>query len=328
MRLGLIVIGLGVCLLAGACGGDGAVESPRTGPRGAAEPPRDSAIELNRDQRRTLKGLCKAEVQVPEGGLSLSDMHVHVPMSVDQVAFAAALLGDMNLHGYDRAVIQPDHSPAMTANAQLMRLMRRQEMLWGEIHDACPRLLRMIYAFDPAAEDATEWVEGRLQTGDYAGVGEIEFLHSRMSIRKPMDGAPMEAIYDALSDRRGVLHFQIAVWQEPELGAPLRELVEGHPEVQFIWFGCGQEVARWGLPNLWCDSFVHDEMGAPVAREMHKSVFGTDTGPTGFPAASARVLPFADMGQAAAGARLALAKIDPEAARAVANVNFDRIFVR
>ncbi len=314
------------------CGGDdrddGASLEQGPGYRRGPEPPRDSATELTREQRRRIKRLCGEAVTVPEGSVALSDMHVHVPMSVDQVAFAEALLTDMNAHGYDRSVIQPDHSPAMTANAELLSLMRRQETLWGDIHDACPRLLRMIYAFDPAADDAAAWVRGRLETGNYAGVGEIEFLHSRMSIRKPMRGGGMDEIYAMLAERKGALHFQVALWKEPEMTAPLLELVEGHPDVQFVWFGCGQEVVSWNKDNLWCDMFVHEEVGSPGAAAMRTSVFGTDTGPTGFPAASARVLPFKDLGEAAAGARALIGQLDPETAAMIAHGNFDRIFRR
>lgn len=82
----------------------------------------------------------------------------------------------MNRHGISRAVGQADHSAEITVHPGLLLMSRHLEETWGI---DCYRL-----APDPPA-------------------GEIEFVHSKLRAKKPVDIATMDQVYEALSATGG-----------------------------------------------------------------------------------------------------------------------------
>lgn len=295
------------------------------GPRGG----RVGRLSVSSEELDRVRAVCAEPLVLPAEGFAepLTDAHVHVPLRVDQGPFALALLRDMNQYGVSRAMIQPDHSPEMTSNPGLMGAVRRQEATWGALAEACPRLVPMVYAFDPADPASVAYVTPLLESGRYGGVGELEFQHGRMGIAHPPDSEAMEAIYGLVAERGLAVHFQADLEEAPaDLSPRLKATIEGHLDVRFVWFACGRELFQWDLPNLWCGAFLHPEVHSPPEEVVARSLLGTDTGPHGFPAASRGAVPYDDLGAAMAGARLSLGALPEDVAKAAATGNFDRVF--
>jgi len=305
---------------------DGPDRGPDGGPRQGGRVGRTDATAAELEQLRVA---CAEPLVLPAEGFAepLNDAHVHVPLQVDQGPFALALVRDMNLHGVSRALVQPDHSPEMTTNPGLMGAVRKQEASWGTIAEACPRLVPMVYAFDPADPASVAYVKPLLESGRYGGVGELEFQHGRMNLAHPPDSEAMETIYGLLAEHGLALHFQCDLEvAQPDLAGRLKTVVETHPDVPFVWFACGRELFHWQLPNLYCGAFLHPDVHSPPEEVVAQSLLGTDTGPAGFPAASKGALPYDDLGAAMTGARVTLGALAPEVATAAATGNFDRVF--
>jgi hypothetical protein len=285
-----------------------------------------SAAELD-----AVAAACAEAPAIPEGspwpGL-LCDVHVHTSSSNDVGPYALALLREMNASGVERVVVQPDHSPEMLANARLLQATRELEGAWGLVGRGCPRVVPLVYAFDPAEASSVDYVRQRLDSGDFGGVGEIEFLHDRMGIRKDPESPVMSQIYEMLGERGMTMHFQAGVSAEDPLARRIVALVAAHPRVRWVWFG-GDACFASDLPeNLYCNSFAHSRARLPHGAGLLRSIVGSDAGPRGFVAASAGHLPYENLGTAAAQARVVLAGLPSDLAQRVARGNFDAAFPR
>ena len=220
-------------------------------------------------------------------------------------------------------MVQPDHAPELTQNPGLMQAMRRQDAFWGRLASHCPRIVPMIYGFDPSQEESVDYVAELLATGHYGGVGEIEFRHVRMAIAHAPDSPALQAIYSMLAERGLTFHFQAELRHDQALGERVRAVVAGHPELRFVWLGCSPEMLEWNLDNLWCGGFLHPQLPRPGSRMVRRTLFGSDTGPAGFPAASAPALPYQDLEVALDRAREVLGGLPPSDAAAAAHGNFE-----
>ena len=302
----------------------------RRGPQGPRpQGPRVGRTTVSPSELEQLRTLCSEPLTLPTEGYGgpLTDAHVHVPLRVDQGPFALALVRDMNRSGVSRVLVQPDHSPEMTRLPRLLAATRELEATWGSIAEACPRLVPMVYAFDPEDPRSVDYVRPLLESGRYGGLGELEFQHGRMDIARPPDSEVMETLYGILAERGLAVHFQADLKVAADDLAPrLKATIEGHPDVRFVWFSCGWALTEWDLPNLWCGTFIHPEVHLPLGDMVAHSLLSTDTGPRGFAAASRGALPYDDLPAAMEGARLRLATLPEETAKAAASGNFDAVF--
>jgi hypothetical protein len=278
-----------------------------------------------------IAALCAVTPTAPLGspwtGL-LSDAHVHTQPGQDVAAFARALLRDMNEAGIERALVQPDHAPDIAKNPGFLGVVRELDESWGRIADRCPRILPLLYGFVPDRADDAAFVRARLDAHRFAGIGEIEFQHSRMDIAWDPRASALDALYPDLQRRGGLLHFQAALNRKPALAEPIAALVREYPGIGFLWFACDGRFAQIDAPNLMCGAFLHRDMPMHDPQLAARSVWGSDTGPRGFDSPSAGALPYRDVWEAAQAARIELAAMEPTIAEAVARGNFDRLLPR
>jgi len=256
------------------------------------------------------------------------DTHVHTSLDNAQGPFALALLEEMNRHGVSRVVIQADHSPELTKHAGLLSVSREVENTWGRIAAVCPRILPLIYAFDPADDSSWDYVEQQLSTGNFAGVGEIEFIHSKLKIKKPVHSLTMDRIYKALETSGGILHIQADTDGDPALTAEIEALIRSYPKIRFIWFSGQKCFAMDDVSNLTCTLFPNEAMsniGSFPAVGQRRIVLGTDHSPAGFHSASTGHLPYESFGEGIIAARRLLMKIDADHRDGVAHGHFDRV---
>jgi hypothetical protein len=253
---------------------------------------------------------------------------MHTSLDNNQGAFALALLNEMNQQGVSRVLIQPDHSPDLTAHQGLLKVYRELEATWGRIGAVCDRIVPLIYAFDPADPDSWSYVEERLATGSYGGVGEIEFLHTRMGIEKPVHSSTMDRIYEALEESRGIFHLQADVGKDPALAQQVNELIQNHPGIRFVWFGSDQCFEAPNPGNLICTVFPtrSESLLTSLSPDQRKRVvMGTDHSPKGFNSSSAGHLPYDSFGEGVEALRTALNPLPAEAAADIGHANFDRL---
>ncbi len=312
LRGSAVLLGLAATLL-GGCG----PESEPSDPPGAPSQGRTTITEAEAAQ---IRALCATTPTLPTGGGydgPLVDAHIHTSLGHDQAPFALALLGEMTA-GIQRALIQPDHSPDKVRDGGFLRALRSLDLVWGELAGLCDRFEVLVYAFDPDEPRHWPYVRERLATGLYAGIGEIEFQHSRMELRHEPDSPLMARAYRRLSRDRGLLHFQASPRPGREdLPARMVQLARDWPRVGFLWFACPGVGSGWP-PNLVCSTVLHE--GLPG--EGRGQVWGSDLGPAGFPSPAARVLPYGSVTEAAAQARRLLGQLEPDEAARVAYGRF------
>ncbi len=272
-----------------------------------------------------IEAACKAAVRIPAEGYQglISDTHVHTSPMEDQTEFVVELLLEMNQMGVDRVAVQPNHGIGAGPKA-----MRPLEAIWGEISLRCPRILTFAYAFDPDAEDARAYALAAIDSRRFAGIGEIEFLHSKMDLSADPLSANMQAIYERLATAGKPVHFQAAIDRDRSLEAKMRTVATTWPRLNMLWFGCTKPEAYRDLGNVYFNIFVYEEAWRPTAELVPHSVLGTDSTPGGFWNPGSRALPFKNFADAIARARRALAHLPAEQADAIAHTNFDRLFPR
>lgn len=306
---------IALALLLGCAGPT--VEAPAPPDRVVHPPPkRAGRTTIEPAERQELARRCGLPPTLPVGAGydgPLIDGHVHTSLSHDQAPFALALLDEMNAAGIERVLLQPDHSPDKDRDRSFRAALRALEAAWGELAAICPRFAVLVYAFDPDRDDDWAYVQERLDTGHYVGVGEVEFQHSRLPMRHELTSPLVGRVLERLAESGGLLHFQAsATPDDPGLPGRLVELARSHPQVPFLWFACPGRGPDWP-DNLRCNTIVH-ERGSPLLPEG--SVWGSDVGPGAFASASWGVLPYRSVADAAAGARARLGRLDPdEAAR-------------
>jgi len=266
---------------------------------------------------------CSKTSKVPSFGYQglLTEVHVHTSQGDNPGKFAINLLQEMNENGVDRIVIQPIHDPR-GYNPQNKEL----DETWGEINAVCPRIIPLIYGFNPDEEDAWEYVKERLDTGNYGGVGEIEFQHGNLPIKYDPKSKSMLKIYDMLEEKGLPLHFQASFKTDPSLGEKIFRIISSKPKINFIWFGCPFNDKFMSLPNLYCDSFFHSQTYIPKGIHLRKNLIATDSSAKGFSNSAYSELPYNSFGEAMVEARNALADLKKSDADAIANKNFDKIW--
>ena len=281
-------------------------------PTGPGEQRRAAAglLKATPEQQERIRALCAATPSAPSNapwtGL-MNDAHVHTAIENDQPAFAIALLDEMNRSGIQRALLQPDHAPGMLEHQGFMAAVRAMEVAWADLAALCPRLVPLVYAFDPSDADSLAYVTERLDTGWYGGVGEIELQHVRLPIAHDPHGATLEAIYDLLDQRQLLFHFQASGRLDPELPSQAIAIARAHPSARFLWFACPQDETGWP-PNLGCGELLHAD--TPGVREAERTIWGSDAAPAGFKNSSRGVLPYDDVVGAAAQVRQKFAAQD------------------
>lgn len=322
-------------LLAGGCfgAGDGPSPAPATpsvvtpgplGPKGPNRPPGPPRTwPIARLDLASLRAECALEPRVPAEGYRglLTDVHVHSTPHDAPDAFALRLLQEMNEAGVDRVVVQPNHGLG-----QGPKSLWNLDEAWGAIGAACPRILPLAYAFDPDSPDGVAYVEAALRSRRFAGVGEVEFQHTKMDLRHDPESVPMMAIYRLLEPGPTPLHFQGDPSRDPKLADAVRRVVGAHPRVPFVWFGNTEPHKFIDLPNLYFNVFVHMDAWRPPDEVVARSMLGSDAAPAGFWNPGSPALPYASFGEAMVKARLALGKLPPELADALAHGNFDAVW--
>lgn len=304
--------------------GPAAQSSGRPQPKGPSRPPGPprtwpiAELDLG-----GIRARCAETPNRPTAGYTglLTDVHVHSTPHEAPDAFALQLLTEMNAEGVDRVLVQPNHGLG-TGPKGLWNL----DEAWAAIGAACPRLLPLAYAFDPDHPDAIRYVEAALRSGRFAGVGEVEFQHTKMDLRHDPESVPMQAIYRLLTPGRTPLHFQGDPSRDPKLADAIRRVASAHPEVPFLWFGNTEPHKFLDLPNLYFNVFVHLDAWRPPDEVVARSLLGSDAAPTGFWNPGSPALPYDGFGEAMRMARQALAKLPQPLADALAHENFDRIW--
>jgi hypothetical protein len=227
----------------------------------------------------------------------------------------------MNEQGVARVVAQPGHDP--TGMIQNLQAVERK---WGDIAAVCPRIIPLLYAFNPDEPDAWQYVKERLDTGNYGGVGEIEFQHSNLNITHDPESASMLKIYHMLNEKGLALHFQASIQKDPTLEEKIFKVIQRYPNISFVWFGgCPFTEKFLQLPNLYCDIFVHSKMHPSPPGVLQKSVIGSDAAPEGF-WNSMGLLPYESFGGAMAEAREQLGKLPVNERDSLAHGNFNNIW--
>jgi len=252
----------------------------------------------------------------------MNDSHVHTAIENDQPAFAVALLQEMNRSGVQRALLQPDHAPGLFEHAGFLRAVRAMEVFWGQLASLCPRFVPLVYAFDPDVDGSISYVQERLDTGWYGGVGEVELQHVHLPIAHAPRSPTMEAIYDLVDERQLLLHFQASPRLDPGLTDTVITIAREHPGARFLWFSCPHVDRAGWPPNLGCGTLVHDQSRG--VRDRERGLWGSDAAPSGFKNSSRGVLPYDDVTAAVAQARARFAQLefDPEG---LANTRFDAL---
>lgn len=260
-----------------------------------------------------LVALCEESPTLPDSGYRglVSDIHVHVPPNVDSVEWSIALLREMNANGIGRVVTQPIHSPEGDGT-----WLRDVDEAMGAISAVCPRIITLVYGFNPADPEAWRYVESQLDTGRFGGVGELALAVSWRPFQIDPNNPTMEWIYDRLNSTGGVLHLQ-----SDANTMQMRTIIETHPNVNFIWFGgCAQALDTWGVDNLYCSTFPD-----PSNIDPSRLLYGSDAGPKefwpGHPSLS-----YDGVGAAGARIRTLLENLPTADADRIAHGNLDRIF--
>ncbi|MEE2830014.1 MAG: hypothetical protein VX498_12560 [Myxococcota bacterium] len=294
-------------------------------------PPRYQGLSIDDAGLSAIQTACSRTPTSPEGAAyagPVVDAHVHTALENNQRDFALALLQEMNQSGVSRVLVQPDHSPDLTLHPGLLQVYREVESTWGRIASVCDRILPLVYAFDPADPGAWDYVQQRLETGHYAGVGEIEFLHTRMGIRKPVHSETMDRIYRALQERVMVFHFQADTARDPALGTEIGKLINSYPGISFVWFGSDQCFDHPEASNLLCTVFPNRQLVIFDGLEpwqTQRAVMGTDASPAGFHSASQGHLPYSTLGEGVSVIREMLGKFDQQKAGGIGHRHFDRL---
>ena len=271
---------------------------------------------------------CNQEPVIPPYGYQglLTDVHVHTSPSSDsdQIDFAHQLLKEMNANGVDRVVIQPNHSPLTVAKN------RELDAIWGEIRAVCPRIIPMLYGFDPDASEDMEYVAEALATGQYGGVGGIEFQHGGFDISYDPESENFRMIYEVLQEWGLVLHFQAAFHKDLSgtLGDKLNRIISDRPDLNFVGFGLKDyEEPLSTLENLYWGYFVNSESLPINDGRIARGVIGSDSGPSGFWfIENPELALYQSFGEAMAQARLRLAELPVDVADALAHGNFNQLW--
>ncbi len=291
------------------------VDEPQTSRQESIATSQDNKLSLIREE-------CSQQPLIPPGkyqGL-LTDVHVHTMIMDNPFDFALKLLEEMNEQGVDRIVIQPNHDPSKIApNSQL-------DKTWGDIAAICPRIIPLIYGFNPDETDSWKYVKERLDTGNYGGVGEIEFQHGSFDIKHDPESESMIKIYDLLEQKGLALHFQASLQKDPSLEEKMFKIISSRPKINFIWFGgCPISDRFMSLPNLYCDIFLHSKAYLPQTNVLQKSIIGSDAGPEGFWSSSG-LLPYQSFDEAMKEAREHLGELPTNARDTLAHENFDKVW--
>ena len=252
-------------------------------------------------------------------------MHVHTSPSSesDQIAYAHQLLEEMNANGVDRVVIQPNHAPLTVPQN------RELDAIWGEIKAVCPRIIPLLYGFNPEAPEDMEYVAEALETGQYGGVGEIEFQHGGFDISYDPESENFRMIYEALQERGLVLHFQAALPRDLSgtLGDKLIRIISDRPDLDFVSFGLQYQEPFSSLENLYWGYIVHSENLPVNDGRLARGILGSDSGPTGwFSVQPGLSYYYESFGEAMAQARLRLGELPVDVADALAHGNFNQVW--
>jgi len=267
---------------------------------------------------------CRKTPKLPSEGYQglLTDVHVHTMAGDDTADFAIKLLEEMNENGVDRITIQPNHG-----TYDHIKNSMGLDMQWGDISSVCPRIITLIYGFNPDEPDAWEYIKERLDTGQYGGVGEIEFQHGNLPIKHDPESESMMKIYDVLEQRKLALHFQADTNIDPSLEDKMYNIIISKTNIQFVWFGgCLSDERFMELTNLYCDTFMYGDLYQQDEQVLKISIIGTDSGPAGFDNPAYPFLPYNSFGEGMVQAREALSKLPKDVADKLAYENFDKVW--
>lgn len=265
---------------------------------------------------------CQKEPNIPKEGYQglLTDVHIHTMLGGDQAKLGLELLLEMNKNGISRVVVQAGHNPLSKNH------LKSLDKVWGDISSVCPRIITLLYGFNPDENNAWKYVEEELNTGNFGGVGEIEFQHSNLPIKHDPESPSMQKIYQLLEDRGLALHFQASLRHDSSLREKLLKIIKDHPKLNFVWFGCSLDQEFLALPNLYCDTFFHSRSFESSNTMLKKSLIGSDASPPGVQNPGYQFLPYKSVGEAAQQARVKLQILPKDTADALSFGNFDKIW--
>lgn len=269
---------------------------------------------------------CSKTLRIPPGDYQglLTDVHIHSPPTHDvkeHILFASKLLQEMNESGVSRVAVQASHMPG-----GYTPLTRNIDKIWGKISSVCPRIITLLYGFNPDEADSWKYVEDKLLSGNFGGVGEIEFQHGNLDLKHDPESESMQRIYTILEDKGLPLHFQAMLELDPKLVEKISRVVKNHPKLNFIWFGCSGEKQFLELPNLYCNSFYHSQSPIYNQQMLKKSLIGSDAGPAEFAGPAIPFLPYTSFGEAMSQARARLLELPLDVSDKLAHGNFDKIW--
>lgn len=260
-----------------------------------------------------IRAACKEPPKIPEGGHALADAHIRVPIDAVPADFAIALLRAMNEAGISRAVLRSE-TTTQKRDPLVMEHLRRIDAALGQVARACPRIVPLVYGFDPDDTGAWRYVEQRLATGLYGGVGAIEFSHPETPTRYAIDSPAMTRIYELLNRHSLALHFHASEAADPGFGEDFAAIAGRYPRTQFVWSGDRPpDGDAWEVPNLWFTTVVHPERYVPDAKSAPRLIWGSETTPQA-------------LKEAAGGARKALHGLHPHHLARVSRSNFDLVW--
>ena len=266
---------------------------------------------------------CDSNPIIPTGGYQglLTDVHVHTGPQFDQVEFAKTLLEEMNATGVDRIVVQPNHDPSGNVARN-----RTVDEVWGEIRSVCSRLIPMVYGFDPDQLDSWQYVRDRLAAGTYGGVGEVDIQHGGFDLSHDPESESLLQIYDLLEAAGLAVHFQAILSQDPALAEKLQRVIGNRPDLNFVWFGHTFGDQFMALPNLYGETFLHNETMLGNQTHLSISLIASDASPAGFDNPAYPFLPYESFSEAMVQARQRLSELPQAVADALAHGNFDKIW--
>lgn len=276
----------------------------------------------------TITAECNKAPSAPSSGYTrlLTDVHVHLIQDSPnkQIEFAKKLIEEMNVQGVDRVVVQHNHNPNPD---RAFSKMRDIEELWGKISSACPRIITLLYAFNPDNASDFDYIKQSIETDNFGGVGEIDFQHGGFThLKHNPESDTMNRIYDLLEQKGLAIHFQAQLNVDPSLEEKIFRVVSTRPNLNFVWFGCLADEKFLKLANLFCNQFVHAQSREHRQEILTRSIIGSDAGPAGFWNPAYGLLPYKSFGEAMAQARAELAKLPVEVADKLAHANFDKVW--
>ncbi len=272
----------------------------------------------------TASDSAEPQVRIPEGLLRLPivDVHNHLlPRSpevleryLDELAAEAARLGVI------RVLVGLNVRPLELRPPAYSRL---HDDISLAAHYRYPRLyVPLLAGFDPGDPASPDYVERRLATEPWKGIGELDLRNEARHTATPANAPPLMRIYRLAARFRlpVLLHFKVGYGaRASQCQAELADAFEANPDTQFIMAHQRATAGMWRFPNVTFQ--VEGNLGPILPEHSTRTIVGTDfqaktmegSGETAYAVSLLR-------------ARSALVGLSAEQAAAVAYRNADRLY--